>query len=401
MNSIAVNGSYAYVAVSNSLGTSSVQIVDLSNPAAPQIVSSYVTSTPPKGVRVLGNLLYVAENGTFEIIDVSSPLSPRLLGSASAILAAPSGTLVYGVSGIGVRQYDASLPTAPLLLATQLDGNLSINTLDAAGLYAVSGSQISFNSSIGYLTSYLFHGTPTNTNASLQLPQFAHIGAVRIVKDYIAAATSNGLVVTNAADRLLWSATRSGFNLSSTDGGGSPIGSIDIVDRFVGTIGDGSAFLFDSTTQNDPQLRASLLFTDVGDPANPRGIALTPTLMLTTTVSGHADGSVTARLFVTRYRTITDTRGVAPAVALTAPRAGMTAKSGHLVSFQAAAIDDVAVASVVFTVNGVDLFTDTIAPYEFNYLVPSGTPAFTVTARAIDYGGNATTSAPVTVSVTP
>jgi hypothetical protein len=400
-NSIAVNGSYAYVVVSNSLGASGVQIIDISNPNAPQVAGFFATANPSIQVRILGNLLYVSENGPTEIVDVSNPLAPRLLGTAPfGRVLGVTGTSIYSGGGTVVHRFDASVPSAPQLLGTETDGGLAISSIDAFGLYAVSGATVTLNSLFSNLTSYLFPGTFTNVNASLQLPQGTRIGAVRIINNYVAAATSNGLVVTNAADRLLWNTTRPGFNLWSIDSSGNSQGSIDIVERFIGAAASDRTLLYDATTATDPQLRASMTFTDGGDLAVPKGIALTPTLILVTTASLHFDGSssTTARFFVARYRTISDTRGVAPIVSVTAPT---TVKTGRLAPFQAIATDDVAVASVVFTVNGVDVFTDTIAPFEFNYLVPTGTSTLTVTARAIDYAGNSTTSAPVTVAVTP
>src|SRR5262249_27233961 len=146
-----------------------------------------------------------------------------------------------------------------------------------------------------------------------------------------------------------------------------------------------TALLYDAATPNDPQLRASLAFSDGGDTAVPRGIALTPTLMLITTATPHPDGTFTTRFFVVRYRTMSDTRGVAPTVTLTAPTTVTAAKSGRLLNLQATATDDVGVASVVFTVNGVDVFTDTLAPFEFNYLVPTGITSLNIIARAVDY----------------
>jgi hypothetical protein len=69
-------------------------------------------------------------------------------------------------------------------------------------------------------------------------------------------------------------------------------------------------------------------------------------------------------------------------------------------SLRAIASDDVAVASVTFLLNNVAAFVDTSEPYEVSVNAPSPGP-LVITARAVDLGGNTTTSAPVNVTVTP
>src|SRR6185369_317906 len=78
-----------------------------------------------------------------------------------------------------------------------------------------------------------------------------------------------------------------------------------------------------------------------------------------------------SKLFLMQYRAYSDTFGVAPTVSLVPPLA--TPAAGKLMAVRATAGDDVAVASVTFSVNGVDVFTDTVAPYELQYVVPPGT----------------------------
>ena len=104
-------------------------------------------------------------------------------------------------------------------------------------------------------------------------------------------------------------------------------------------------------------------------------------------------------MIIGKYREYSDTAAVAPAVTVQSFTA--TPRVGQLLNLRAAASDDVGVASVVFTVNGVDVFTDSVAPYEFNYLVPSGATSLNVTARATDYAGTSTTSAVRSATVSP
>jgi len=78
-------------------------------------------------------------------------------------------------------------------------------------------------------------------------------------------------------------------------------------------------------------------------------------------------------------------------------RSAANATAGKLLTIHAVVTDDVAVASVTFTVNGTDVFTSTVAPYEFNYPVPAGTISLTISARATDFGGNVGRSSEVTL----
>jgi hypothetical protein len=90
-----------------------------------------------------------------------------------------------------------------------------------------------------------------------------------------------------------------------------------------------------------------------------------------------------------------------PAVSVTAPAAGSTVLG--VVNVTGDAVDDVAVASVQFKVDGNDLGTaDTTAPYSTSWDVRTFSAGnHTLTAVARDTSGNSTTSAPVTVVVDP
>lgn len=68
---------------------------------------------------------------------------------------------------------------------------------------------------------------------------------------------------------------------------------------------------------------------------------------------------------------------------------------GVTLTLHAEASDDVGVAAVTFRVNGVAVSTDTSAPYEAAYQVPAGATALSVSADAIDLGGNVATSTTV------
>lgn len=99
---IDVVGNLAYLAV----GEAGLQIINISNPANPTFVGSIATPARARGVQVVGNLAYVADDsgngGGLQIIDVSNPASPSILGSFG--VSTPGG-LAGGVEVIGNIAY--------------------------------------------------------------------------------------------------------------------------------------------------------------------------------------------------------------------------------------------------------------------------------------------------------
>jgi glucose/arabinose dehydrogenase/chitodextrinase len=88
-----------------------------------------------------------------------------------------------------------------------------------------------------------------------------------------------------------------------------------------------------------------------------------------------------------------------PTVSLTTPTAGSTVSGTLTVSANAS--DNVGVVGVRFILDGVDIASeDTTAPYGVSWATTTATNGtHTLTARARDAAGNATTSSPVTVTV--
>lgn len=86
----------------------------------------------------------------------------------------------------------------------------------------------------------------------------------------------------------------------------------------------------------------------------------------------------------------------APTVTFTTPRT-----ASGLVVLSAAASDNVGIAGVQFKIGGVNLGAeDTTAPYELQWdTVLHANGSHTLTATARDAAGNATTSAPMTVTI--
>jgi len=101
---VAVGGSYAYIADDRA----GLQIIDISNPAAPQRVGGYDTSGYAYGVAVAGSYAYVADKEAgLQIINISNPTAPHRVGGYDTAGA------VWGVAVAGsyayVADYDAGL----------------------------------------------------------------------------------------------------------------------------------------------------------------------------------------------------------------------------------------------------------------------------------------------------
>ena len=130
-----VSGSYAYVADAGS----GLQIINISNPAAPTLAGTYYNEVTAEGVYVSGSYAYVADgpNGLV-IINISNPAAPTLagtyntLGTAYAVYV--SGSYAYVANGsYGLVIINIANPAAPTLVGTY-------DTLgNAFGVY-VSGS---------------------------------------------------------------------------------------------------------------------------------------------------------------------------------------------------------------------------------------------------------------------
>jgi uncharacterized protein YjbI with pentapeptide repeats len=88
-----------------------------------------------------------------------------------------------------------------------------------------------------------------------------------------------------------------------------------------------------------------------------------------------------------------------PTVSLTSPADNTTVTKGAAVTISATASDpDGPVDRVEFFANGVRIHSDSSVPYSFVWR-PTVRGIFTITARAYDFDGGVTTSAPVTIRV--
>jgi hypothetical protein len=141
---VAVSGNYAYVADGTGL-----QVIDVSNPVLPTIVGSMATPWGHAcGVAVSGNYAYVADGFSLQVIDITDPTSPTIEGTVDMPVflyttdVAVSGSYAYVASEeIGLQIIDISDPTLPTIKS-------SVDTMALS--VVVSGSY-------AYVAGYDFH----------------------------------------------------------------------------------------------------------------------------------------------------------------------------------------------------------------------------------------------------
>jgi hypothetical protein len=359
-----VNGKYAYAGSSDGF----LRIVDIANAAAPAVVGSLSMGSGINSLHVLGNYAYVSVNSRIVTVDVTNPAAPVALHApvtsrVASDLVASRLSLYTHVPDI----WDISNPLLPVFTNTF---NITASSPDAEDGRWVAG----------HFNLYGYAGSSQFAMRKIFESNGGGFNQIRMHGGYIAAAVwpFNYVFTTSFDDKFAW----------LTQVSGPPAVGVDLLEDTMVTTGPSSEIgFYDFSNPRAPALRAQL---DFGSEYI-HNIKLTPTHVVAL--------SNNSRLYLAKYREFTDVAGVAPVVgALTF---NGTARQNRLLNMRADATDDTGVASVVFTVNGIDVFTDTIKPYEFNYLIPAGTTSLTATARAIDYSGNQATSVPRTTTVVP
>ena len=134
---VSVAGTYAYVAD----GFSGLQIIDISDPANPTISGTYNTPGYASAVYLAGSYAYVADGSSgLQIINISNPAAPTFVGSydtlgdvwGKAYDVYVTGSYAYVADGnSGLQIIDISNPAAPTLVGLYNTEN------DARGIYVV------------------------------------------------------------------------------------------------------------------------------------------------------------------------------------------------------------------------------------------------------------------------
>jgi hypothetical protein len=112
---VKIAGPLAYVAA----GTAGLQIVDISSPTSPRIVGSLTTPAAATAVAVGTGYAYVGTGVSILVVDVHTPTHPALTGSIStaAIALATANQLIYAIDGTHLKIVNAATPSVPVLLS--------------------------------------------------------------------------------------------------------------------------------------------------------------------------------------------------------------------------------------------------------------------------------------------
>jgi hypothetical protein len=138
---VAVAGSRAYLATGHEL-----QIIDVSSPNSPQLMGRINQPAAARRVAVSGTRAYVVSDG-IQIIDVANPAAPVLIGQIGAGLetanVAVSGSLVCRVDTYIIELYDASNAASPTPLSYRFEYGSTDVEIVGDRLYAARGSRVS------------------------------------------------------------------------------------------------------------------------------------------------------------------------------------------------------------------------------------------------------------------
>jgi len=98
-----------------------------------------------------------------------------------------------------------------------------------------------------------------------------------------------------------------------------------------------------------------------------------------------------------------DSQGVAPTISISTSAIGNDVEEGSVISISANVSDDVQVRSVEYFIDGKRIGTDLSFPFNQAFVVPplSQQTALTITAKAIDTGGNAAQANPLVLNIIP
>jgi hypothetical protein len=140
---VALFGQYAYVAALEG----GLQVVKISNPAAPSICGFYSTTNQAsaEAITILGGLAYVADSyAGLEIFDLGNPVVPVLLSSTNCgnafavkVKASGNGVLAYVSTSGSLCVVDVSQPSSPVLL-----GQTAVGDGGMSGSIALYGNSV-------------------------------------------------------------------------------------------------------------------------------------------------------------------------------------------------------------------------------------------------------------------
>jgi hypothetical protein len=391
-NNVDVSGNFAYVAA----GSAGLQVVDVTDRRAPRIVGSLDTPGNANDVRVVGNRVYIADGAAgLQIINVNNPNAPTLLGSIDTSGEANDvvimGNRAYVADGsAGLQIIDVSNPQAPSIIGT-------FNTPGNANGVDVSGNVAIIADGNGVLTVDISNAANLQALGNISTTDARDLsvdGTIAYLADFTGSLRIIDFSTPTALQILATTQQPLGGILTDVAKAGSFVLGADVL--FVNGVP-----IVNVDNPAAPVVRARLDFPARDD--NGTGIAVDNSFVyLSADISIQENGvNGDSRLYIGQYLSIQDRAGIPPVVSITSPAAGSAVIEGSALPINGQATDDVQVASVDFLVNGVTVFTDSVAPYQFSFTVPTGITSLTLGAKAFDIGGNVGTANDVRVNVIP
>lgn len=140
-NQVLVSGDYAYVAA----GSSGLYIVDISDPTTPSTAGFYDTPDNAYSLALAGNIAFVGDGSTVQVINVTNPATPTFLGSIVAPGWIP-GLHVYGnylyvaTASDGLQILNITKPSVPTLAGSYDTPSTAYNVfVDGDYVYIADG----------------------------------------------------------------------------------------------------------------------------------------------------------------------------------------------------------------------------------------------------------------------
>jgi hypothetical protein len=390
-NNVDVSGNFAYVAA----GAAGLQVVDVSDRRAPTIVSALDTPGNAQDVKVVGNTAFVADGAAgLQIIDITDPLHPLLIeavdtpGNAQDVVV--RGNLAFVADGSsGLQILNISDLTAPSVLSAidtpgaamgvdvNLERQIAVVADGASGLKVID---------ITNTGQPVLIGSVATGNA--QDVALSPDGTFAFVADLSSSLTTVDLSTPRTPIMRATTPRQTGGLLVD----------VALADRFA--FGADIFFvngvpIVDVSAPVSPLPRAILDFRNFRDDDG-TGIAVDGNFVYLTAAKGSS-----ARLYIGQYLDLEDRAGIPPTVAITSPVSGETVIEGARLPITVNATDDITVSAVNLLIDGTLAFTDTAVPYQSTFTVPTGMNRLTLSATAVDHGGNVGVSQEVELGVTP
>lgn len=396
-NAVAVSGDYAFVAA----GATGLQIVDISDPENPSIVSSVDTAGTASDVELWNDIALVADGANgLVLIDVVSPLSPIVLGRADlsgeawavdagediAVVAAKTGLAVVELSDYNSPPQIGWLELPDLLVRqVALEGDVAYVATFRGGVLSVDLSDPAAPSVLGDVN--LRPAPPEN-------PVYS-VGGLAVRSGKIVATDGlggvlGGLVTVDATDPV---------TLALIGRSDDAVGLTNVV--LDGPLAFASDYRFANSLpifrigEAAPVLAGLLNFT--GSPQiNGTGVDLAGYYVVVVGDSTNQAWRVApgltgqSALRIGQWADMPEDDGVAPIVTISDPEEGTELGERRRITVTVAVDDESRIEGVTLLANDLVVATDFEAPFMFSWTVPEIAPLSEIELRAvaIDEGGN-------------